>query len=181
MKRKKILITTALIILALFVAVFWPEKELSGNFLTTEISKIEKYIDSHKVEREEVSKASVGWHLDHILLVVNSIYGQLEKSDPELYESKFNFTRKLVFTMNSIPRGRGESPNRVRPKDNISKEEILNHLGMVRKAKDKFDSLPEQSYFAHPYFGMLDRKDAKKFVKIHTNHHLKIVKDILKK
>ena len=181
MKRKKTLILTTLIILALVAAVFWPEKELSENFLATEISKIEKYLDSHEILNKDVSEASLGWHLDHVLLVVNSIYGQLEASDPGLYKSKINKIRTLVFTINGIPRGRGESPNRVRPKDDISKQEILNHLAMVREIIYKFDSLPKRSHFAHPYFGMLDRKQSKKFIKIHTNHHLKIVKDMLNK
>lgn len=180
MKRKNLLILIILFVVALFAAIFWPEKELNGNFLASEISKIEAYASSQDVVNEKVSRASVGWHLDHVLLVVNSIYKQLVASDPKLYKSKFNFTKTLVFTINGIPRGRGEAPNRVRPDENIGKKELLEHLKRAQELVGQFDSLPQKSYFAHPYFGMLDRKDAKKFVKIHTNHHLKIVKDILK-
>ncbi|MFN8364825.1 MAG: hypothetical protein U0T78_06125 [Cloacibacterium normanense] len=36
-------------------------------------------------------------------------------------------------------------------------------------------NLPSQSYIEHPYFGHLDVKQTLKFLKIHTQHHLKIV------
>ena len=85
-----------------------------------------------------------------------------------------------MFTFNSIPRGRGESPSSVRPKENVSEEEISEHLKNAKEILTLLDSLPEKAHFKHPYFGMLNRKDSKEFLKIHTNHHLDIIKDILK-
>lgn len=174
------MIFTLLIVLAIILAIFWPEKEVFGNFLSTEIEKVEKYADQSTVLNDQVSKSTVGWHLDHVLLVIGSIYKQLESSDSSKYQRKFNKIRTLVFTLNGIPRGRGKSPDRVYAKEDVSKEEIIDRLKEVKATLTKFDSLPNGVYFDHPYFGMLTRAETKKFVKIHTNHHLKIVKDILK-
>lgn len=168
------------IVLALIIAIFWPEKEVFGNFLSSEIEKIENYVDQSVIVNDKVSKGTVGWHLAHVLMVVGSVYKQLEMSDPSSYKWKFNTVRTLVFTINGIPRGKGKSPDRVRPDDHITQEEVQKRLKAVRAMMEKFEALPKGANFNHLYFGMLTRGETKKFIKIHTNHHLKIVKDILK-
>ncbi len=89
------MIFTLLIVLAIILAIFWPEKEVFGNFLSTEIEKVEKYADQSTVLNDQVSKSTVGWHLDHVLLVIGSIYKQLESSDSSKYQRKFNKIRTL--------------------------------------------------------------------------------------
>ena len=44
------------IIFALILGVFWPEKEVFGNFLSKDITSIEKYIDHSDVINDQVSK-----------------------------------------------------------------------------------------------------------------------------
>ena len=40
------------------------------------------------------------------------------------------------------------------------------------------ETLNANSYFKHPYFGDLNLKKTLWFLNLHTNHHLKIIKDI---
>lgn len=40
-------------------------------------------------------------------------------------------------------------------------------------------SLDENQFFTHTLFKQLNKKQTLKFLGLHTNHHLKIVKDIL--
>ena len=40
------------------------------------------------------------------------------------------------------------------------------------------ETLNANSYFTHPYFGDLNLKKTIWFLNLHTNHHLKIIKDI---
>lgn len=154
---------------------------MRSDFLRQELVAIENYLEYNNHINTEVSEASVAWHLDHILLVINGVYQRMDSSIVAEYESKFNFIRSLVLTTNHIPRGRGESPKAVRPNADVSLDNIKRHLKLAKESIQKIDSLEENSFFKHPYFGKLNRKQAKKFLKIHTNHHLKIVKDILKK
>ena len=60
-------------------------------------------------------------------------------------------------------------------------ENIDNYLNFVREKLQMIKNLPSQSYIEHPYFGHLDVKQTLKFLKIHTQHHLKIARDILAK
>ena len=157
------------------------QEEMESDFLNQELVSIESYLEHGDHMNTEVSQASVAWHLDHILLVINGIYERMHSSNVMDYERTFSFSRSLVFTTNQIPRGRAESPKSVWPKENISLDSIRNHIKLAQETISKFSSLEENAFFEHPYFGKLNRKQAKKFLKIHTNHHLKIIKDILKK
>jgi hypothetical protein len=50
-----------------------------------------------------------------------------------------------------------------------------------RKIKNSLvdlETLNANSYFTHPYFGDLNLKKTIWFLNLHTNHHLKIIKDI---
>ena len=49
----------------------------------------------------------------------------------------------------------------------------LSHTRMIKKAH-------HNAYFRHLIFGYLNKKRTIRFLQIHTAHHLKIIKDILK-
>jgi len=133
----------------------------------------EKY-DNH------VSKAGVAWHIDHSLKVIIGVCNAIKKSDPANYKWKFNLARLYVFTMNSFPRGRGKAPESVVAKGEIFEKDIFDQLREARKQLNEIMGLPEKSNFKHPYFGTLDLAQTIKFLEIHTTHHLKIIRDIIK-
>ena len=149
--------------------------------LALELTEIRKYIPQKDQYEASVSKANVAWHLSHMLMVIDSVCKAMQKSKPENYKSKFNLNRTLVFTLNKIPRGRGRSPKIVRPPDDISAAHIEQQLSEVSTALAAYVQLETNAHFTHPFFGMLNKKQAVKFLKIHTEHHLKIVREVLKK
>ena len=150
------------------------------------MQKLSAYIEAlaEKVQHAEkinpaVSSSSVGWHVQHSLMVISGITNQLKKSDPLLYKYSFNKLRTLVFLMNKIPRGKGKSPSVVNPAEVLS---ALDLQGMVESSKiivEELKIFPKHSHFNHPYFGMLHLNSSLKFLNIHTHHHLKIIKDIV--
>lgn len=149
--------------------------------LPDQILQLQFHIPDYAITNAAVSSASVGWHINHCLLVYTTISDALQHSDPTLYKSSFNFKKLLVYTFKSIPRGRGKAPKTVQPQNTLLADELQLQ---VQKAIDKTNALTQLNpthYFEHPYFGNLNVKETIKFLAIHSNHHLKIINDILKK
>ena len=143
------------------------------------IQELESYIPHHAVSNPQVSKGAVGWHIDHTLLTMNLIIDVMSKSDPEAYRWKFNVMRTLVCTTGKIPRGKAKAPDVVQPKSLITPESLQHQLGAARERLLTLEKLHQNQFFTHPFFGDLNRKPTIRFLKIHTFHHVKIIRDII--
>lgn len=144
-----------------------------------EFELITEYLEQGDVLNKSVSKSPVIWHLAHSVKVINSIIKALKTSNPDDYKPRFNLVGTVVLTAGSIPRGRGKAPKRSQPEENIDVETLKKYIELARKEFSNLKNLDTKSYFDHPYFGQLNLKKSRKFIKIHTRHHLKIIKDIL--
>ncbi|WP_420320606.1 DUF1569 domain-containing protein [Flagellimonas sp.] len=129
----------------------------------------------------KVSKANVAWHLDHMLKTINVICKSLEVSNPEEYKSNFSLTRAIIYTLGDFPRGVAKAPRVVRPPEVINTEDLHRQLQMAKENLQAIQSLDAKAHFEHPYFSVLNKNQSIRFLKIHTGHHLKIVRDIVKK
>ena len=128
---------------------------------------------------KEVSKKDVSWHIDHSLIVIINVCDFLQKSNPNNYKPTFNLIKSGVLLTGVIPRGKGRIPKAIINEEKITLEQ-LNEA--IQKAIDRINNLknlPKNSNFKHPYFGFMNLKTSIKFLRIHTNHHLKIINDIL--
>ncbi|MBQ4819064.1 DUF1569 domain-containing protein [Aquimarina sp. MMG016] len=177
---KKIVVFVLILSLIILVVIQVSGQSLKNDDMTSELNKIEHYLVHSDSINKEVSKVAVAWHLDHSLKVINGISDSLQNSDPTAYKRKFNIARFFSFTFGFIPRGRAQSPKYVLPPDTIKTEDIVAQLSLARDKLVALDSLDDKSNFNHPVFNQLNKQQAKKFIKIHTRHHLKIVRDILK-
>jgi hypothetical protein len=149
--------------------------------LKNELDEIAQLIDLGNKKNSTVSEKGIFWHLNHSLIILINVSKMLKKSDPSDYKSTFNFKRSLVFALNFFPRGKGKAPKATHPPDNITKEELLKQLEEAKQQTNSIEDLPTKSNFKHPLFGVLNLKQTLKFLKLHTNHHLKICRDIIKK
>jgi hypothetical protein len=150
------------------------------QYLNNLIDELEQHILFLDKTNAVVSKASLGWHIEHSLKVVTQIIDAVEKSDPNTYKWRFNLKSTLVLSFNKIPRGKGKAPKTVIPEGNITSDTLKYHVEKTRFMITKIENLHPNHYFKHPYFGDMNLKPTKKFIAIHTNHHLKIIKDIIK-
>lgn len=144
------------------------------------ILAIEKSIPFFEQKSQTISEVNVAWHLDHSLKVINSVCEALKKADPNNYKPTFSFIKAYVFLTGSIPRGKAKAPKNVVPIDEISKEGLEKQLILAKNNLKEIKKLNAKSYFLHPLFGKIPLKKSLYFMAIHTNHHLKIVNDIVK-
>ncbi len=127
-----------------------------------------------------ISEGSVGWHIAHCCLVFVSIANVVSASNQAEYKPKFNWKKLLVLFTGKIPRGKAKAPDRVKPKEIVTKHSLLLQIEDVKQKLKLLDGLHKNTFFEHPYFGKLNLDETKKFLSIHNNHHSKIILDILK-
>lgn len=142
--------------------------------------QLENHIPNLEKTNPKVSNSTVGWQIDHCLLVINGIIGQLEISNPSKFQPKWNFPKFMVFTTGKIPRGKAKAPKAVIPIHVATQDELKAKLEAAKNNVLKLDSFFENHFFNHPFFKDLNVKQTKRFLTIHTKHHLKIIEDILK-
>jgi len=148
--------------------------------LKAKLDEVASYVAVRDSKNPEVSEVAVSWHIDHIFLVVNQIYKTVEQSDESNYKNEFNMIRAYVFTFNKMPRGKITAPESVRPKENVGIDTIQMHYDQALTTVEKLSDLPEKKHISHPVLGTMNRDKTIKFLMIHTEHHLKIIRDILK-
>ncbi|MTI20229.1 hypothetical protein E1176_04280 [Fulvivirga sp. RKSG066] len=127
----------------------------------------------------EVSSASVAWHIDHSLRVINKICNDLQTSDPQSYKFEENPARQWVLKNKIIKRGIAQAPEAVTFDGKVTSKILLEQLEEAKKNLILFETLPTHAFFSHHAMGMFTRDEAKKFLKIHTQHHLSIIEDII--
>ena len=126
------------------------------NQLQQLVNQLETHIINHEKTNVTVSQSSVGWQLDHSLLVINAIVLQLKNSNPQQYKWSFNWIRTYIKIINKIPRGKGKAPQVVQPTESSSTKKLTEKLALAKKSIAELELLPRTSYFKHPYFGDLD-------------------------
>lgn len=148
--------------------------------LTVLLNDLESKLKYKDLINHDISERDVSWHLGHSLKVLHNVIMVIQKSNPQEYHWKFNRTRSYIYLINRIPRGRGKAPKSVIPSDVITMNELLDELAIVREMLATLDLLNAKNNFTHPYFGQLNLNQTKKFLALHTKHHLKIMDDIIR-
>ena len=128
-----------------------------------------------------VSQWTVGMQIDHIVSGNIKICELLIKSDPKNYKPRFDLSKFVVIKLGYLPRGKGKTPKAALPVDGKSLEELDLDIQKLNFSLDEMEQMANtNSYFVHPLFGSLNKKESIQFMKVHTRHHLKIVNDIIK-
>ena len=147
--------------------------------MKNQLTQIENALIHFNDTNNAVSKRGVDWHLDHVLRIIVGVNSQLKQSNPSEFKSSFNFKRLVVLTTGKIPRGKAKAPTHVNTLTEINKNEVLSFLEKAKEQSIEFNNLNKNAHFNHPYFGLLNKKETKRFLEVHNNHHLKIIKDII--
>lgn len=144
------------------------------------ISELESAIPHYQLINSTISTGSVGWHVEHTLLTLNLIIKELNKSNPKGYKWSFDIRRSFVLAVGKIPRGRVKAPSIVEPTIAFNEGTLQQHIALSKQSLKTIALLSPNNYFTHPFLGNFNLKPSVRFLKIHTNHHLKIINDIIK-
>lgn len=177
--KMKITAILIIILLSSIIIISGSEKTNDESYMKDQFGEIEEQIKNRDLLKPDISQVGVAWHLDHLLKVIKNLYHALEISDPKLYKSEVSLKRIAVFVSGTIPRGAGKAPKSVSSPDDIKTEDILKQLEEAKMIIDRYEQLPDKAFFKHPVFGNLNKQQTKRFIEIHTNHHLKIIRDIV--
>lgn len=126
-----------------------------------------------------------GWspaeHLDHSIKVARVMLDQLLDPVPLDPLKPISLLGHAILLSGYIPRGKAKAPKRVRPVT-PTVEELLASLdaldGALTRVAEPGWKQPAGPVIPHPYFGGLTTVQTLHFIGVHTNHHLKIVRDI---
>jgi len=144
------------------------------------LDNLEAQIANYSILNQAVSEGNVGWHIVHSCLVIDSVCGAVCKSDDTKFIKKFSFKAFLVLLVNSFPRGKAKAPSFTVPSEELSPASILKSIHDAHASLALLAKAGKNQYFTHPIFGDLNTEQTIKFLGVHTNHHLKIIKDIIK-
>jgi hypothetical protein len=140
----------------------------------------ELYRESHRAEESsnKISKASVGWHIAHsYLVIIKSCENVLGNRNRPSKNPKW-LRQEVFFLLRKIPRNKIEAPDFVVPIDGSEKEiqrlyeQAMSLLLQIKQNKD--------GYLSHPFLGPIKPKRVPLFLRIHTAHHLQIIREIIK-
>ncbi len=150
------------------------------------MDSIKEAFEYFDLKAPSVSSWSVGQQLEHILLANEFVLGQILSNYTRTSDrsEKTGWILYLILWTGYIPRGRGKSPKEIIPEIR-SKQQLEKKLQLVEDLKNEVEkkrAVIEQSLygFPHPLFGMMTVKQWLRFNDIHTRHHLKIIRDIVK-
>jgi len=150
------------------------------NKINNLLNDLEAQIANYTKLNQAISEGNVGWHIVHSCLVIDSVCAAVCKSDPSKFIKKFSFKAFVVLLVNSFPRGKAKAPSFTVPSKDLSPASILKSIHDAHASLALLAKAGKNQYFTHPIFGDLNTEQTFKFLGVHTNHHLKIIKDILK-
>lgn len=173
-------LTIIIIVVTFFLLSFMAGTEPDEGFMSDRLAEIEDYLPYRDLENPTISAVDVAWQLDHTLKAINNIIQTLEESDPNNYRLNFNISRTFVFAWGDFPRGVAKAPASVTPPDQITDQALRDQLEIAKRKLTTLSTLDPRSSFNHDEFGLLNRNQTVRLIIVHTDHHLKIIRDILK-
>jgi hypothetical protein len=138
-------------------------------------------------EQLYATKAPSKWtpseHLDHVTRVSLAMLEIALRPDAKPLPQPMNLVGRLILTIGWIPRGAGKAPARFHGV-RVPTETLNAQLTTLESAVAKIDTREltgrRVPTIPHPRFGGLTPEQALRFIAIHIEHHLRIIREILK-
>ena len=135
--------------------------------LHKQLDELESFIPQLDVRNETISASTVGWQIEHDLLVISSVIEGVKRSDPASYKWRFKPLKYVILWRGVIPRGKVGAPKVVTPGE-ITPESLQAHVALCRQRLAELEQVGNHHYFTHPFFGDLKKKETLRFLYVHT-------------
>jgi hypothetical protein len=132
--------------------------------------------------RAEISGWSIAEQLDHVMKVNSSVLTRIAEK-PLPLEKPINMVGRVILAIGWIPRGKGRSPKSLRGAV-ASRNDLISATARLRSQIDALSTeliARRDPVVPHPFFGGLTAAQALRFMVVHSEHHMKIVRDIRRK
>ena len=146
--------------------------------IVKQLTELASYISQSDRQNGGVSNVNIGWQIDHSLRVMNQVISALLKSNPEEYKPKFNWRKSFIFFTKKIPRGKVRAPKGILSTEEITESSLISSVQLAHKNIGLLENCAPHHFFVHPFFGQVNVRETFVFIEVHTEHHLKIIRDI---
>jgi hypothetical protein len=128
-----------------------------------------------------VSAWSIAEQVDHSLKVLGTVFRLIARDEES--PGRLRMAGRLALGLGWFPRGVGKSPRSVLPVVAPARE-LAAAVGLRRAELAALAGEParlasRRRIYRHPYFGVLTAAEAVRFAAVHTEHHAKIVRDVI--
>ncbi len=138
------------------------------------------------LSQTKVSNWSVGRQLDHILVSLDLMAKRVEellRPDYESHTPGANRIGSWILANGHIPRGKAQAPEYVRPEPDPTEKALRGKLDRVIENWARLESRGDDIMVStaaspHHVLGNFTAAEWVQFASIHTNHHLRIIRDI---
>jgi hypothetical protein len=144
------------------------------------LAELSTYIPQSDRQNLAISNANIGWQIDHSLRVMNQVITALLSSNPAEYKPKFNWRKSFIFFTKKIPRGKVRAPKGILPTEEITESSLISSVELAHKNIGLLENCAPHRFFVHPFFGQVNVRETFVFIEVHTEHHLKIIRDMCK-
>ena len=148
--------------------------------IAKQLAELSAYISQFDRQNLAVSNASIGWQIDHSLRVMNQVIAALIRSNIDEYKPKFNWRKTYVFLTKRIPRGKVKAPKGILPTEEITESSLKSAIQLAKENILLLGNCNPNHFFVHPFFGQVNVRETFVFIELHTEHHLKIIRDMCK-
>lgn len=149
------------------------------DLLNSQIDELETLAASALIRKESVSNWSVGQQIEHSLIAISGMILALRKEHPGIGSRSPNMYRDTVMATKQFPRGKIEAPAISRPSEDPDPAFLGRLIVKTRNRVGNPLDISESATLIHPIMDVMYRDEAIEFMTIHTEHHLKIVREIL--
>ena len=146
--------------------------------IVKQIAELSTYIPQFERQNPVISEANIGWQIDHSLRVTNQVIFSLLNSNSAEYKCTFNWRKSLILFTKRIPRGKVRAPKGILPTEEITERSLISSIEQAYKNIVLLGNCEPNHFFVHPFFGQVNVRETKLFIEVHTEHHLKIIREI---